>query len=1298
MANEPATTATTTLNKFTSLKMNVTLKPDGDNFVSWSATLEALLRCVHDQAWPLISTGSHTGTMTVGDMLDIKQIGSFLMTTSVDQVITQRLYQGKTEAEKAELKDNKLWKAIKEYCVENTGASQVCAYSQFTNFKFDDSKPVEENLSKFETIVDTIKLTGTEIPDKLVQAQLLRSLKTEQWRSFKESISGNPPDKYSSLKNRIVGAIIQRNTEDPNLNEVSALLSSTHIGNKNRPEFRFGYIPNQPRRGHGRGRGRGRGRGGRRQPPRNQHYMRSTYKEERSCYYCGKQGHIAQDCFCKNNRPRKELHAIEAPEVQMTEGEHSVGSHSDFVVDSGATHHCVNNINHLSNYEPFPSSVEVKLGGPQPAFALGQGSVDLHFKRAGTSKVCRLRNVLYVPGLRRNLFSIAKAADAGWRVEGDKKGLKLILKETEITAVREGNLYYLRLKEINENCRETMAMVPTPVLNVTEIGTLQKMHEALGHINKGKVKELLQREGIAFKDDNETCIQCIRGKQHRATYRTKPPTKSASQGDIDRSQIGRLIHTDLCMSPIPSLHQGSRYFMAITEDYTRFRKIYFLKNKEQAKQFIKNYLTWFNVQTGNKVKALLCDNGLEFVNSELRKVLDEQGCEFRTSAPYTPQQNGLSEKTNRTIVELTRTLMSSKEIPTSLWSETANCVVTLMNIVYTSQNTGITPYEAFYEQKPHLARIQPYGSKCFLLNHDPQRKKWDMKGIEAKLIGYEERMEAYRVWVPTLRKVVSSKDVVFPKESPLKKNADEVPSTNPRSRETMAEAALIEPQTVEEALSCTDRENWKSAMLDEIEAMKKNQVWIMSELPEGRQSIPNKWIFKYKTNAKGEIERHRARLVIKGYRQQKGIDFNETFSPVARFDTIRFLLAFSAERKHKLKQFDVKTAFLLAKLDEEIYMDQPEGFTDGTSRKCKLLQSLYGLKQAPRAFKGKFDEEMLKLGFIKSNADNCLFIKNQNGKLVLLCHYVDDGIVSAPENEDIEEIFTRLDGIFELSIKPLSYFLGIHVSVDQNYNIHLSQTKYITETIKKFGQEESKIVSTPTDSTIWSREEEQEKDGQRFPFQELIGSLNYIAIATRPDISFAISVLARNYDNSSRSDYIRATRVLKYLKGTKELGISFRGGNGNARLEGFSDSDYATDPTTRRSISAQVFVYNNGPIVWSSNQQKVVTLSSTEAEFLAAGEATKTALWLRQLFKDIGVEFVPTVQIDNISAIRLIKNPEFFKRVKHVDVKFKFICEKYERGEVSFEHVKTEDNLADICTKNLPKGVFLKLRALLGLK
>lgn len=291
-----------------------------------------------------------------------------------------------------------------------------------------------------------------------------------------------------------------------------------------------------------------------------------------------------------------------------------------------------------------------------------------------------------------------------------------------------------------------------------------------------------------------------------------------------------------------------------------------------------------------------------------------------------------------------------------------------------------------------------------------------------------------------------------------------------------------------------------------------------------------------------------------------------------------------------------------------------------------------------------------------------------------------------------------MDGVFELSIKPLNFFLGIHVHIDQQHNIHLSQTKYINEIVKRFGQENSRSVATPTDSSVYSREDSDESEKQEYPFRELIGCLNYVAIATRPDTSFAISILSRYLDKFNRSDWVRALRVLRYLEGTKDLGISFTGGNKQAKLKAYSDSDYASDPVTRRSISSQVFLYNDGPITWSANQQKVVTLSSTEAEFLAAGEATKTALWMSQLFKEIGKEFVPTIQIDNISSIRLIRNPEFFKRSKHIDVKYKFICEKFERGQVNFEHVRSEDNIADICTKNLPKGIFLRLRKLIGLK
>lgn len=216
---------------------------------------------------------------------------------------------------------------------------------------------------------------------------------------------------------------------------------------------------------------------------------------------------------------------------------------------------------------------------------------------------------------------------------------------------------------------------------------------------------------------------------------------------------------------VPSLNK------AITEDYARFRRVYFLQKKEQAKIHIENYLTWFNVQTGNKVKALLTDNGLEFDNSAVRKILADSGCEFRTAAPYAPEQNGLSERANRTIIELTRSLMISNSLPKFLWDEAVNCAVMLMNIVYTSPNTGRSLYEAFYQEKPNLARIYPFGTACSVKINDAKQKKWDNRTVDAILVGYEDKIEAYRVWLGSQHRVIASKNVVFPKQSLLWRKA-----------------------------------------------------------------------------------------------------------------------------------------------------------------------------------------------------------------------------------------------------------------------------------------------------------------------------------------------------------------------------------------------------------------------------------------------------------------------------------------------------------------------------------------------
>ena len=479
----------------------------------------------------------------------------------------------------------------------------------------------------------------------------------------------------------------------------------------------------------------------------------------------------------------------------------------------------------------------------------------------------------------------------------------------------------------------------------------------------------------------------------------------------------------------------------------------------------------------------------------------------------------------------------------------------------------------------------------------------------------------------------------------------------------------------------------------------KNKVWKLTELPSGCHTIPNRWIFKVKTDCNGNIERHRARLVIKGYAQKTGIDFHETFSPVARFDTIRSLLSISAEKRMHLMQFDIKTAFLHGELEEQIYMDQPEYFHDGTDRVCLLQKSLYGLRQAPRAFNEKFANIMMQNEYSRSKADNCLFTK-LGEETTYVVHYVDDGIVATTNENEFEELFTHLRQTFEISVKPLSHFLGIHVHIDSNHNIHINQAKYIEETLAKFGMQECKSTATPADANLYSNTSLENDTRSERPYRELIGSLMYMAIATRPDIAFTVSILSRYLDKHTGHHWTCALRALRYLRATTRHGITYSGPQNTLEkpdLQAYSDADFANDPETRRSVSGQIIINNNGPIVWASNQQKVVTLSSTEAEFLAACEATKSLLWIKQIFLDFGLNVTPTLKIDNLSAIRLIKNPEYHRRTKHIDIKYQFIREKYNSGEILFEHVPSAEQAADIFTKPLSKPVFTKLRDLIGI-
>lgn len=520
--------------------------------------------------------------------------------------------------------------------------------------------------------------------------------------------------------------------------------------------------------------------------------------------------------------------------------------------------------------------------------------------------------------------------------------------------------------------------------------------------------------------------------------------------------------------------------------------------------------------------------------------------------------------------------------------------------------------------------------------------------------------------------------------------------------ETLMLAQCFEPLSYEEAKNCEDSEKWIEAMDNEIDSLKENNTWTLVNLPEGRKAISNKWVYRVKLKTSGELERYKARLVIRGFSQQYGVDYNETFSAVVKFSSIRMILSIAAAEQLVLKQFDVKTAFLYGDLNEEIYMLQPTGYDDKSGKVCRLNRSLYGLKQASRCWNQKFTSFLKNFGFETSKADSCVFISNKTGNIMILAIYIDDGLVAAKCEADICELLNFLGKTFQIKSGNLECFLGLEIESEVDGSIYIHQTSYAKKILSKFQMDQSVPVSTPMDqhhamSSINYPDEMNE--AVNVPYREAVGSLMYLAVGTRPDISYALSVASQYMEKPMMFHWTAVKRIFKYLNGSANKGIVF-GNNININLKCYSDADYAGDVDTRRSTSGYVSMIGSGAISWCSQRQRMVSLSTTESEYVAASQALKELVWLHRLFLEIVPsknDCIPKLYVDNQSAIKLIKNPEFHKRTKHIDVRYHFIREKFEDGFFELMYIPTKDQIADVFTKALPKIQFNRLRHMMGI-
>jgi transposase InsO family protein len=1040
----------------------------------------------------------------------------------------------------------------------------------------------------------------------------------------------------------------------------------------------------------------------------------------------------------------------------------------DWLADSGSTNHITNRRDIFSSYEPTPDAT-VQGVGNKIVKIVGRGTVLLTAQYGTRKRLLKLERVQYIPSNKYNIFALGRWDTQGRRYQAANGALVLYNKD-DVPIVRgdkiSSHLYKFKLLPANEtdildtkyytfSCREPLQ-------------TWETWHRRFGHVSydglrKLHTKRLIQGFTVDPKTPTPDCTTCTQAKQMRKPFDYKSDKRRRSKGE--------LTHMDLWGKYDVTSINGHQYYLMMVDDATRYVTVYFLKGKHEAAQYVKDYMTHLHVR-GVITHGIRVDRGTEFVNKDLKDWCHAKGMEIELTAPYSPSQNGIAERMNRTLVELARAMIIGSHLPEYLWEHAVSHAAYIRNRSYTTAVSDQTPYEGWHGMKPNVTHLREFGAPVWvLLQGQNIARKIMPKSKRRAYIGYNDMSKSVLYYNAETRKVLASRNYVFlsakdkeppeeiviqdtpthegeredetarrveentqpkeperPKEPDTSRKRKEQPSVDeprktrgvrqdyrrladPFSDEesegekdvdlddfdesqmyiAMAEAE-DEFQTLKEAKESPSWPEWEIAIRAELVQHREKGTWELVDLPAGAIPLKNKWVFVLKRDKEGRIIRYKARLVVKGCGQRLGHDYLETHSPVVRMESIRAVLAIATAKRLLIQQMDVKGAYLNGKLKETIYMRQPDGFEDGTGRVCHLLRTLYGLKQSGREWNAEFDSKMRARGYKRSRADPCIYTRNDADKTAMITVWVDDLLLFADSKATMEEMKKDIRTEWETTdMGEPSKIVGIEI--DQSYDaIKISQKKMIQGILERQGLADANTVNMPLDPTIKILPNPDGNEGSRSnSYAQLLGELQFIANSTRPDIAFAVNRLASYTANPSMQHQTALKRILRYLAGTRNHGITYKHTPDPVTFHGYADASYK-NRDDGKSTSGYVFIAAGGAITWRSNKQTVTALSSTEAEYIALWESGKEASWLRNLYKDLGhTQVNPTTLIsDSTGAISIARDPLFHKRTKHIDPRNHWIREKIQAGRFEADHCLSEDQTADVLTKALPRPLHEK--------
>lgn len=1318
-------------------------KLDGDNFSSWSVQMRSLL--VTLDHWHVVAKvkdeSLNAAEKALWDKVDAKALAMITLCVKPSELIHLKGI-GTSKA---------AWEKLRSTYNGTGPARKVNLFKQLVKFQFKVGQKFNNQINEFCSIVDALSEINVRMPDDLVSILLLCSL-PEELENFIVAIeSRDVLPTLSQLKVKILEEEHRRSErDDPNEKVFSVKQKEQRVKNNNQISA-----------------------------------MRNTNNRSRKnvkCYGCGMRGHVRSQC---KNQNQNQAHAVVLSACSQGRQQFK---NNNWILDSGASSHMCSDKKLFSSLKKYNQKVFIASGENVEASGIGE----VNLKSFGTN--ITLSNVLFVPVLNSNFLSVSKIIKNGCRVQfaDNKAYVNSVNNELILIADLQNGIYLSRITPKREM-----------VLGANENGACVTWHKRFGHLNIGDLCKLSQKEmvrGLVVNKINDfKCVTCALCK-----ISTKPFNHYNS---LFTSSLLEVVHTDICGPFRVTSQGGSTYLITFIDDFSRFITVYFLKKKSDALNALKDFVTSSEKQTGKKVKCIRSDNGREYTGGEFEMFLRLNGIIHQKTTSYTPQQNGVAERANRTLIEMARCMLEESGLPQFLWSEAINTAAYIRNRSPTKILIEKTPYECWFGYKPSVSHIRIFGCDAIVLLKKPGRSKLVPKGKMLSFVGYAENTKGYRLYDKHLRSIVISRDVTFfeenfsgarceinnktehtnhtfisfpdddvddtndddggnaagvgdvevvagdvyedaldeadddaedhdehlvvdndqavdndevvgndeaGEESSEKRNTGRrrilrtgLPGRPRKVRACIADRevanGLVEiapnPNNVKEALQCANSMKWRDAMNKEYSSLVENNTWDLVNAPNNQNIIGCKWVFTTKRNADGDIEKYKARLVAQGCFQKENVDYFETYAPVVRHPTIRLILALAVQNKYFINHIDIAAAYLNGDLEEEVYMRQPEEFVDPNHphKVCKLKKSLYGLKQAGRDWNKKINEILNVIGFVKCRTDSCVYVLRNGQHISIIGLYVDDLIIAYSTKELFSNIMQGLSRHVEAVDRgPIRFYLGMEIEREGSRgSISVHQKRYVEDLLTHWGMEKCKPANTPLASGVVLEKCSKSNCAaiqNVKEYQSLMGGLNYLAIISRPDLAHVVSKMSQFSAHPHIEHFTAAKHILRYIRSSSKVSLIF---NGNKDFFCYTDADWGSDTSDRRSYSGHVVFFGGGPVAWESKKQHVIALSTMEAEYIAMCQGTKEVIFIRSLIAEIGFsafskEATP-IFCDNQGANFFAKNETTQKRSKHIDIRYHFLKEKYSKNIISISYIPSNDNIADIFTKCLNKNKHVEL-------